>query len=137
MMDCIFCKIIRGEIPGYVLYEDDNLLAILDISQSTKGHTLILSKAHVPNLYGLDSEQAAAIFAKVPLIANAIKQAFHPIGLNMLVNVGQPLQSVFHFHIHLIPRYADDTIVMTFENNYGKIKQETFQEIAAKIKRYL
>jgi len=136
-MDCIFCKIIRGEIPGYVLYEDDNLMAILDISQSTKGHTLILSKAHIPNLYGLDSEQAAAIFAKVPLIANAIKQAFHPIGLNMLVNVDQPLQSVFHFHIHLIPRYADDTIVMTFENNFGKIKQETFQEIASRIKHYL
>jgi histidine triad (HIT) family protein len=136
-MDCIFCKIIRGEIPGYVLYEDDNLMAILDISQSTKGHTLILSKAHIPNLYGLDSEQAAAIFAKVPLIANAIQQAFHPIGLNMLVNVDQPLQSVFHFHIHLIPRYADDTIVMTFENNFGKIKQETFQEIASRIKHYL
>ncbi len=82
-MDCIFCKIVKGDIPSYKVYEDDNLIAILDILQVTKGHTLIIPKTHCNNLYELDSISASKILGKLPEIANAIKSAFNPIGLNI------------------------------------------------------
>ncbi|MBN2504531.1 MAG: HIT family protein [Bacilli bacterium] len=133
-MDCIFCRIVSGEIPSYKIYEDENLIAILDISQSTKGHTLIIAKEHVRNLYELDSKTAAKIFQIVPLLANAIKKAFDPIGMNLLVNVEKPLQSVFHFHIHLIPRYENDGVNMEFANNMNKLSQADYLETLARIK---
>lgn len=132
-MDCIFCKIVKGEIPSYKVYEDENIIAILDISQSTTGHTLIISKEHCKNLYEIDEELAGKIFKAIPKIANAIKNAFNPIGLNVLINTDKPLQSVFHFHIHLIPRYENDGVNMEFENNYGKLSQELYEETRNKI----
>ncbi|MDD3112946.1 MAG: HIT family protein [Candidatus Izemoplasmatales bacterium] len=136
-MECIFCKIIKKEIPAHIVYEDDDLIAILDISQSTQGHTLILPKNHVATLYDLTPPQAATIFRQVPEIARAIQAAFHPIGMNLLVNVNQPMQSVFHLHIHLIPRYPADNVTMTFQNNMGKISQDALADIAAKIREQL
>jgi histidine triad (HIT) family protein len=128
-MDCIFCKITKGEIPSYKLFENDDLIAILDISQATKGHTLIIPKKHYKNLYELEENLASNIFKIVPKLANALKKAFNPIGLNVLINTEKPLQTVDHFHIHLIPRYEDDKLEIEFENNYGKISKESFVEI--------
>ena len=128
-MDCIFCKITKGEIPSYKLFENDDLIAILDISQATKGHTLIIPKKHYKNLYELEENLASNIFKIVPKLANALKKAFNPIGLNVLINTEKPLQTVDHFHIHLIPRYEDDKLEIEFENNYGKISKESFMEI--------
>ncbi len=136
-MDCIFCRIIRGDIPSYKLYEDEHILAILDISQATRGHTLIISKKHLRNLYELDEQDTQDVFRKLPRIANALKKAFDPIGLNVLINTEKPLQSVFHFHIHLIPRYADDKVKMDFENNIGKIAEADYRETLEKIKENL
>ena len=99
-MNCIFCQIASGNIPSYKIYEDENVLAILDISQATKGHTLVIAKEHYKNLYDIDEVLAGNIFRVVPKIANAIKRAFNPIGLNVIVNTEKPLQSVFHFHLH-------------------------------------
>ena len=107
-MDCIFCKIVDGEIPSYKVYEDEVVLAFLDITQGTKGHTLVIPKKHVQNVYELDEEIASELFKRVPKIARAIKEAFHPIGLNIVNNNDKPLQSVFHYHIHLIPRRMGD-----------------------------
>ncbi|WP_066191933.1 MULTISPECIES: HIT family protein [Gracilibacillus] len=104
--DCIFCKIIAGEIPSAKVYEDDDVYAFLDISQVTKGHTLVIPKTHIENIYQTDEATAAALFSRVPKIANALKQAFQPAGINILNNNGEYAgQSVFHLHIHLIPRY--------------------------------
>ena len=128
-MDCIFCKITKGEIPSYKLYENDDLIAILDISQATKGHTLIIPKKHYKNLYELKENLASNIFKVVPKLANALKKAFNPIGLNLLINTEKPLQTVDHFHIHLIPRYEDDKLEIEFENNYGKISEDSFKKI--------
>ena len=128
-MDCIFCKITKGEIPSYKLYENDDLIAILDISQATKGHTLIIPKKHYKNLYELEENLASNIFKVVPKLANALKKAFNPIGLNLLINTEKPLQTVDHFHIHLIPRYEDDKLEIEFENNYGKISEDSFKKI--------
>jgi histidine triad (HIT) family protein len=132
-MDCVFCKIINGEFPCYKIYEDDIIIAILDISQATKGHTIIISKQHYKNLYDIDESLAADIFKVVPKIANAIKRAFNPIGLNVLINTERPLQTVFHFHLHLIPRYYRDGVDIDFINNQGNTTKSMYIETRDKI----
>lgn len=105
--NCIFCKIVEGEIPSYKVYEDENVLAFLDISQVTKGHTLIIPKEHAKDIFELTEETAAKLFSAVPKIAKSIKQTYNPIGLNLLNNNGEAAgQSVFHYHMHFIPRYG-------------------------------
>lgn len=136
-MECIFCKIISGDIPSYKVFENNDVIAILDISQATKGHTIIISKKHFKNIYELDSTSASKIFEVVPEISRAINKAFNPIGLNVLVNTDKPLQSVMHVHIHLMPRYVDDEIKMHFVNHMSDITKEQFAEIQNKIKNEL
>jgi histidine triad (HIT) family protein len=136
-MDCVFCKIISGEIPTNKVYEDENIVAILDISQATKGHTLIVAKQHYKNLYDIDENVAADIFRVIPKLANALKNAFHPIGLNVLVNTEKPLQTVFHFHVHLIPRYPHDGVEIDFINNMGNTTKAEFEAIREQIRAQL
>lgn len=136
-MDCIFCKIINNEIPAYKLYEDDNVLAFLDITQGTKGHTLIIPKKHITNVFDYDEESITNVFKAVPKIAKALNTAFNPIGLNVVNNNNKPLQSVFHFHVHLIPRYENDGMVLSTLNNYGKFSPEYFENIVTDIKKSL
>ncbi|MFC7063534.1 HIT family protein [Halobacillus seohaensis] len=107
--NCIFCKIINGDIPSAKVYEDHDVYAFLDLSQVTKGHTLIIPKTHTKDIYETDEKVAEQFFSRVPKVANAIKSAYDPIGLNLLNNNEEPAgQSVFHLHIHLIPRYGDN-----------------------------
>ncbi|MDP2425036.1 MAG: HIT family protein [bacterium] len=136
-MDCVFCRIVSGEIPSNIVYEDENVLALLDISQATKGHTLIVAKRHYKNLYDIDENVAADIFRVIPKLANALKNAFHPIGLNVLINTEKPLQTVFHFHVHLIPRYPHDGVEIDFINNMGNTSKEKFTEIKEAIRAQL
>lgn len=136
-MDCIFCKIINGEIPSYKIYEDDDVLAFLDITQGTKGHTLIVPKTHFKNIFDSDEESIEKIFKVVPKIAKALKTTFNPIGLNIISNNDQPLQSVNHFHVHLIPRYEKDGMVLTTVNNFGKFSNEYFKTLVLEIKKSL
>ncbi len=136
-MDCIFCNIVNGEIPAYKIYEDENVLAFLDITQGTKGHTLIIPKKHIKNVYELDEETIINVFKVVPMIANALKKAFSPIGLNIINNNDQPHQSVFHFHLHLIPRYENDGMQLSTVNNFGKFEPKYFQNLIDSIKKEL
>ncbi|MFC7320186.1 HIT family protein [Halobacillus campisalis] len=107
--DCIFCKIISRDIPSAKVYEDEEVYAFLDISQVTKGHTLVIPKTHTQDIYSTDEQTAEQLFARVPKVAKAIKTAFQPIGMNLLNNNEEPAgQSVFHLHIHLIPRYGKE-----------------------------
>lgn len=133
--DCIFCKIIDGEIPSAKVYEDDDVYAFLDISQVTKGHTLVIPKKHVKNIYETDQNVAETLFARVPKIANAIKETYEPIGLNMLNNNEEPAgQSVFHLHIHLIPRYGkEDGFGAKWEAHSEEYSNEDLQTIAKEI----
>ena len=133
-MDCIFCKIINGDIPSFKIYEDEHVLAFLDITQGTKGNTLIIPKKHVKNLYELDEETTQQVFKVVPKIAKALKKTFNPIGLNMINNNDKPLQSVFHFHVHLIPRYEDDGMELSTINNYGNFDDKYFIQLSKNIK---
>lgn len=106
--DCIFCKIINGDIPSAKVYEDEHVYAFLDISQVTKGHTLVIPKTHVKDIFETPPEVAKELYARIPKVANAIKETYQPLGLNTLNNNGEAAeQSVFHLHIHLIPRYGE------------------------------
>jgi histidine triad (HIT) family protein len=109
MTDCIFCKIIAGDIPSYQIYEDDDVLAFLDITQTTKGHTLVVPKKHIRNLLEMSSDDAARLFSKMPGIASHITDKLGALGMNILQNNEEIAgQTVFHAHVHLIPRYAKD-----------------------------
>jgi histidine triad (HIT) family protein len=136
-MKCIFCKIIDGSIPSYKVYEDENIIAFLDISQVTKGHTLVVPKKHVKNVYEMDQSLAKDVFESIPKIAKALKKAFNPIGLNIINNNEQPLQSVDHFHIHLVPRYENDDLKLSFTNNQDKMNEESYKGLLEKIKENL
>jgi histidine triad (HIT) family protein len=133
--DCIFCKIIRGDIPSAKVYEDNDVFAFLDLSQVTKGHTLIVPKIHQKDLFHLDPEIAAKLFRRVPKIAAAINEAFHPQALNLLNNNGILAgQSVFHYHVHLIPRYGkSDTFTFSFQTHTDDYSDADRAAIAAAI----
>lgn len=136
MSETIFEKIIKKEIPAYVVFEDDVVLAFLDISQVTPGHTLVLPKKHVADIFDYDGDLAATVFSRIPKIARAIR-AFDPAikGLNILCNNGAlAYQSVFHSHIHLIPRYTeDDSFGLKWADNSADYTPEQYEAIAARI----
>jgi histidine triad (HIT) family protein len=133
--DCIFCKIIDGDIPAAKVYEDEHVLAFLDISQVTKGHTLVIPKVHKENIYELTPEIAENLFKVVPKIASSIKEQFEPIGLNLLNNNGEAAgQSVFHYHLHIIPRYGKgDGFGAVWKSNQSDYTTQELQEFATKI----
>lgn len=107
--NCIFCKILAGEIPSYVIYEDDDFKAILDVDPATKGHTLLLPKNHAANLYELDEVTASKVIPTAKKIADKMKSALNCDGLNLVQNNGEVAgQTVNHFHLHMIPRYTTD-----------------------------
>ena len=108
-MDCIFCKIAAGEIPSATLYEDDDFRVILDIEPASKGHALILPKEHYANLYELDDEVAAKALVLAKKMITKLTGILGCEGYNVVQNNGTAAgQTVFHFHMHLIPRYNDD-----------------------------
>ncbi|TRZ35862.1 HIT family protein [Niallia circulans] len=139
MSDCIFCKIVAGEIPAKKVFENEHVVAFLDISQVTKGHTLVIPKTHVKDIYELTPEIAKNLFEVVPSIANGIKAAFEPVGLNILNNNGEKAgQSVFHYHLHLIPRYGKgDGFGAVWKTNFDAYSDEQLVQIAADIKEKL
>ncbi|MGM7719335.1 HIT family protein [Metabacillus sp. Hm71] len=135
MSDCIFCKIINGEIPSAKVFENEHVYAFLDISQVTKGHTLVIPKVHKENIYEMTPEIASKLFEVVPQIANSIKKHFEPIGLNLLNNNGEKAgQSVFHYHMHIIPRYGQgDGFGAVWKSHADQYTPEQLQEIATTI----
>lgn len=113
--DCIFCKIANGEIPSATVYEDSICRVILDVNPANKGHALIIPKEHFDNIYSMDAETAAKIFTIATEVAKAQKAELNPDGLNILQNNGEVAgQTVFHFHMHLVPRYIKDNVTMTW-----------------------
>lgn len=113
MSDCIFCKLANGDIPTTKLYEDDNFAVILDANPATKGHCLILPKGHYSNIYDMPEELTGEAFKLAQKIAKRLSKAMNCDGLNIVQNNGPVAgQSVFHFHIHLVPRYKDGQIIV-------------------------
>ena len=132
-MDCIFCKIINGDIPSKKVYEDEDILAILDISQATKGHTLVLPKKHFDNLLTIDNGVYLKVMKKVKDLAKVIVDAFDADGVNILNNCNEVAgQSVMHFHVHILPRYDKEELKIEFTDHS---KNYNLDDILNKIKQ--
>ena len=130
--NCIFCKIAAGEIPSATLYEDDDFRVILDIEPASKGHALILPKEHYANLYELDDELAAKVLVLAKKMVTKLIDIVGCDGYNVVQNNGKAAgQTVFHFHMHLIPRYENDDVKIGWKP--GKLTDEVKQEILEKI----
>jgi histidine triad (HIT) family protein len=107
--DCIFCKIVAGEIPSHKIDEDDKTLAFMDINPWTKGHALVIPKEHSRNIYDADPEDLAAAHKSAQRVAQRMRERLNCEGINVLQS-SEPvaMQTVFHTHVHVIPRYSDD-----------------------------
>ena len=129
--DCIFCAIAAGEIPSFKVYEDDLVVAYLDINPFTKGHTLVIPKAHSQDLLETPDETLAAIIARVKKVAAPRKAALPCDGFNVLQNTGEAAgQTVHPVHFHIVPRYGQEPIV--FENHAGNMDE--LKALAARIR---
>jgi histidine triad (HIT) family protein len=107
--DCVFCKLAARQIAASIVYEDEASLAFMDLGQVNPGHVLVACKAHAENIYGLDEAQAAAVFRTAARVARAVRAAFDPPGLSVYQANGAPAgQTVFHFHLHVLPRHPGD-----------------------------
>lgn len=132
--DCIFCKIANGTIPSAILYEDRNFKVVLDVGPATKGHVLILTKEHFDNIFDIDAETAGKLFSLAAVVARAMKKVLDCDGMNVLQNNGTIAgQTVFHFHLHLIPRYKGDSVQITWPQ--GTLEEETKAELIRLIKK--
>lgn len=128
--NCIFCKIANGEIPSTTLYEDEDFRVILDLGPATRGHALLLPKNHFENLFELDDETAQKAILVAKKMAGKMKDALGADGFNLVQNNGEAAgQTVFHFHMHLIPRYENDNAGILWEPG------ETTPEDMAEVKR--
>jgi histidine triad (HIT) family protein len=109
--DCIFCKIVAGELPATKIDEDDRTIAFMDINPGTRGHALVIPKEHTRDLTTIDPDELAAVTQAAQRLAKRMPQALGADGLNLINSCGSAAwQTVFHFHLHVIPRYKDDTV---------------------------
>ena len=136
MSDCVFCRIVAGEIPSTRVYEDEHTLAFMDIGQVNPGHVLVAAKKHAANLYELDDAQAAAVARTSLRVARAIRDAFGPEGLSVYQANGKAAgQTVFHYHLHLLPRHAGDGMELTWP--VKNPPREKLEDYAGKIRATL
>ena len=134
-MDCVFCKIVEGQIPSTTIFEDNDFKVILDISPANLGHSLVICKHHYENLIEMPEELVGKGFIVAKKVAKAIKEATNCDGINILQNNGVVAgQTVFHFHIHIIPRLEKDSVKIDFGD--FKTESEKIIEIGEKIKNY-
>ena len=133
MENCIFCKIANGEIPSATLYEDDKFRVILDLGPASKGHALILPKAHYADIYEIPEDLAGEAYQLAAKMAKKMTAALGCDGFNIVQNNKEVAgQTVFHFHMHLIPRYVGDQVGLTWKP--GTLTDEDKQEILDKVK---
>ena len=136
MADCVFCRIVAGQIPATRVYEDEHALAFMDIGQVNPGHVLIALKKHAANLFELDETQAAAIARASARIARVLNQVFRPDGLSVYQANGKAAgQTVFHYHVHLVPRHEGDGMELVWP--VKNPPREKLEECAAAIRTAL
>ena len=120
-VDCIFCKIVAGEVPSYKIYEDDSILAFLDINPTSAGHTLIIPKNHTLDINTIDNETLVKIFDKAREIYKNLIDRLNADGFTLTQNNGS-VQEVKHFHLHIIPKY-NKSVKMSIDEVYNRIKR--------------
>ena len=136
MTNCIFCRIVAGQIPATRVFEDEHTLAFMDIGQVNPGHVLVAVKPHVENLFDLDDALAGAVFRTSARVARAIRDAFPPHGLSVYQANGPASgQTVFHLHVHLVPRWDGDGMELTWP--VKNPPREMLEENAARIRARL
>ena len=131
--DCLFCRIARGELPSETVFEDERTFAFMDINPATDGHTLVIPKAHAEDIWGLSDDDGVAMWRTVRRVADAIREALNPAGMNLVqANREAGWQEVFHFHMHVVPRYAGDGLTKPWEPRPGD--PETISDIAERLR---
>ncbi|WP_135822375.1 HIT family protein [Halostella litorea] len=136
MSDCIFCQIGTGEGQVHRIYEDERTLAFLDVAPANPGHTLVIPTAHHETLTEMADSLVASVFQTVRRVADAIESAYDPDGVNIIQSNGAAAgQEVFHAHVHVVPRYADDEVTLHWTPDDSS--KPTNQEIAATIRHEL
>ncbi len=132
MNDCLFCKIIKGEIPSVKVYEDENSIAFLDINPINRGHTLLIPKEHSRNIFDIKEETFKNLIPTLQKISLAVKKGTNADGINIGIN-NEPVagQVVFHTHIHIIPRFEQDGLKSWQGEQY---KNGEMEKVAEKIK---
>jgi histidine triad (HIT) family protein len=109
VLDCVFCSIVAGTAPAWRVYEDGETVAFLDIRPATAGHTLVVPRTHAPDIWSVSEDEAATVMRSAHRVAARLHDRLRPRGLNVAQSNGTAAwQDVFHYHVHLIPRYGDD-----------------------------
>ncbi|HUQ76551.1 MAG TPA: HIT family protein [Burkholderiales bacterium] len=133
MTSCVFCRIVAKEIPAAVVYEDEHTIAFMDAGQVNPGHVLVAAKGHAENLYELSDVQAGALLRSAARVARAIRATFNPPGLSVYQANGKAAwQTVFHYHMHLLPRHEGDGMALTWPAKNPP--RETLGEYADRIR---
>ncbi|MDP6567474.1 MAG: HIT family protein [Alphaproteobacteria bacterium] len=115
MTDCIFCKIVAGEVPAHVIVDEDEVIAIMDVGHVNPGHTLVIAKAHAETIMDLSEDVAARMFRVANRVAKALERTYEPDGMTILqANRPAGFQTVGHVHLHVLPRHHDDGVTLTW-----------------------
>jgi len=131
-MDCIFCRIVAGEIPAHKVYEDERTLAFLDIQPSSRGHTLVIPKQHASDLFDITPESLASTTASSQTVARILRTKLRPDGMNVFQNNGAAAgQAVFHYHVHLVPRWEGSRASL---QQRGETDHARLAELAAELR---
>jgi len=134
MTECIFCKIVKGEIPSEKVYEDDTVYAFLDIAPINKGHTLVIPKQHYEKFLETDNPALADLTTKTKKIAKAVKKAVRADGINIGINNDKAAgQLVFHTHFHIIPRFDNDGLKTWPNKEYEEGEMPDYAKKIAKL----
>ena len=121
---CIFCRIVAGEAPAYVVAEDDRTVAFLDRAQATEGHTLVVPRTHAADIWAVSHRDAVAVMTMAKRIAHVLDERLGPEGLSLMQsNRSAAWQDVFHFHLHLIPRWTDDALMRPWRSTLPSDEQ--------------
>ena len=131
MTNCIFCKIVKKEIPAKIVYENEQVFAFLDINPDSKGHTLLIPKKHAADIFELDEESAGEVLKAAKKVSSAVMHSLGAAGINLLnSNRKEAGQTVFHYHMHIIPRYNGDSIKVWPNSTY---KEANLDSVLASI----
>jgi histidine triad (HIT) family protein len=122
--DCLFCKIVAGELPATVIAEDDHTVAFMDISPATRGHSLVVPREHAQDLLSIEAEELAHVMHTAQKVAGRAMEVLGADGVNVLNSTGEAAwQTVFHFHVHVIPRYEDDPLSLPWVPEEGDLDE--------------
>ncbi|MDH3669608.1 MAG: HIT family protein [Gammaproteobacteria bacterium] len=134
--NCIFCKIVAGDIPCFKLYEDELTMAFMDINPGNEGHALVIPKEHWEDVYAIPSDLIGSTTQTVKKIATAVEETLNPAGINLVQANGKgAAQSVFHFHMHILPRRMDDELKLNWGLRAGDM--DAVKEVCERIKKNL